>query len=167
MSQDYMYIKKTHNFSTNKLMECQFQMHDVATLALGSWSRQGVARLRAKRKIRESHHMLSGVQRVWRNEPSHSQMNSHVGNWNPKLSPKSSKHNCRGQNPSPSNVFYIIENPLKLICLKWTCIAHLDIWNTSYGQKTGRKSNWQFDSRLLKVGNRPDFLMCRQHATYR
>jgi hypothetical protein len=42
----------------------------------------------------------------------------------------------------------------------------LDIWNTSYGQKKGRKSNWQFDSRPLKVRNRPDFLACRWSATY-
>jgi hypothetical protein len=27
-------------------------------------------------------------------------------------------------------------------------------------------SNWQFNSRPLKVGNRPDFLACRWHATY-
>jgi hypothetical protein len=33
----------------------------VATLALGSQPKQGVARLRAKRKTRESHHMLPGV----------------------------------------------------------------------------------------------------------
>jgi len=32
---------------------------------------------------------------------------------------------------------------------------HLDTSNTSYGQKKGRKSNWQFDSQPLKVGNRP------------
>jgi hypothetical protein len=43
---------------------------------------------------------------------------------------------------------------------------HLDIWNTSYGQKKGWESNWQFDSRPLKVGNRPDFRACRCHATY-
>jgi hypothetical protein len=55
---------------------------------------------------------------------------------------------------------------LKRICLKWACITHLDIWNTSYGQKKGQKSNWQFDSRPLKVGNRPNFLACRRLATY-
>jgi len=43
---------------------------------------------------------------------------------------------------------------------------HLDIWNTSYGQKKGWESNWQFDFRPLKVRNQPDFLVCRQHATY-
>jgi hypothetical protein len=37
---------------------------DVATLALGSQPRQGVASLRAKWETQESHHMLSGVQRV-------------------------------------------------------------------------------------------------------
>jgi hypothetical protein len=34
-------------------------------------------------------------------------------------------------------------------------MSHLDIYNPSYGQKKGRESNWQFDSRPLKVGNRP------------
>jgi hypothetical protein len=52
-------------------------------------------------------------------------------------------------------------------CLKWAWIAHLDIWNTSYGQKKGWESNWQFDSRPLKVGNRPDFVACRWCATCR
>jgi hypothetical protein len=44
---------------------------------------------------------------------------------------------------------------LKRRCLKWARIAHLDIWKASYGQKKGRESNWQFDSRPLNVGNRP------------
>jgi hypothetical protein len=49
---------------------------------------------------------------------------------------------------------------------KMGSIAHLDIYNTSYGQKKGRESNWQFDSWPLKVRNRPDSLVFRQHATY-
>jgi len=65
-----------------------------------------------------------------------------------------------------SNFFYIIGNILKLKCLKSVHITHLDIWNTSYGQKKGRESNWQFDSRPLKVRNRLDFLACRWRATY-
>ncbi len=44
---------------------------------------------------------------------------------------------------------------LKRKCLKWARIAHLDISNISYGQKKCRVSKWQFDSRPLKVGNRP------------
>jgi hypothetical protein len=38
---------------------------------------------------------------------------------------------------------------------KWPRIGHLDICSPSYGQKKGRESNWQFDSRPLKVRNRP------------
>ncbi len=45
-------------------------------------------------------------------------------------------------------------------------MTHLDIKNTSYGQKKGWKSNWQFDFRALKVGNRLDFLACMWRATY-
>jgi hypothetical protein len=63
-------------------------------------------------------------------------------------------------------VIYIIGKILKLRCLKWAHMTHLDIWNTSYGQKKDRKSNWQFDSRSLKVKNWPNFLMCRWHAKY-
>jgi hypothetical protein len=91
----------------------------------------------------------------------------HVGSWSPKWILGSSEHNCRGQNPSPQKVLYIIEKLLKHRCLKWACIAHLDSWNTSYGQNKGRESNWQFDSRPLKVRNWLDFFACKQCATYR
>jgi hypothetical protein len=64
-------------------------------------------------------------------------------------------------------VLYIIEKLLKRTCLKWARIAHSVIWNTSYGQKKGRESNCQFDSRPQKVKNRPDLLSCRGRATYR
>jgi hypothetical protein len=139
----------------------------VATLALGSRPKQGVGRLWAKKETRESLHMLLGVQKVWGNEPSHSQVNSHVGNWSPKMTLESLERNYRGQNSLPWSNIYIIENLLKRRYLKWARIAHLDIQNTSYGQKKDRKSNWQFDSRLLKVQNRPEFLLCRQRVTYR
>jgi hypothetical protein len=89
-------------------------------------------------------------------------MNPHTHKW----TPESSMRDCRGQNPSSWRILYIIENLLKRKCLKWARIAHLDIWNTSYGQKKGWESKWQFDSRPLKVKNRPDFLVCRQCATY-
>jgi hypothetical protein len=80
---------------------------------------------------------------------------------------KSSKGNCKGQNPMDWTIFYIIENILEHRCLKWACMTHLDIWNTSYGQKKNRESNWQFNSWPLKVKNRLDFLTCRWLATYR
>jgi len=43
-------------------------------------------------------------------------------------------------------------------------MSHLDIYSMSYGRKKGQESNWQFDSRPLKVGNRPDFDVCRWSA---
>jgi hypothetical protein len=61
--------------------------------------------------------------------------------------PKSSKSDCKGQNPSPWRFLYIIGKLLRLRCLKWARMTHLDSWNTSYGQKKGQGSNWQFDSR--------------------
>jgi hypothetical protein len=61
--------------------------------------------------------------------------------------PKSSKGNCRGQNSMDWRVPYIIKKFLERVCLKWVHMTHLDIWNTSYGQKKGQKSNCQFDFR--------------------
>ncbi len=55
---------------------------------------------------------------------------------------------------------------MKCRCLKWLRISHLDICSTSYGWKKGRESNCQFDSRPLKVKNRPDPGVYRQSATH-
>jgi hypothetical protein len=110
--------------------------------------------------------MLPQVQRVWGNERSHSQGNSHVRSCNPERTPKFSECDCKGQNSSPWKVLYIIGNLLKCRCLKWAHIAHLDIYNTSYGQRKDQESNWHFDPLPLKVRNRPDSLACRQRATY-
>jgi len=46
-------------------------------------------------------------------------------------------------------------------------MSHLDICSPSYGQKKGWESNWQFDSRPLKVGNRPDSDVSKKSATWR
>ncbi len=88
-------------------------------------------------------HMLLGMQRVWGHEASHSQVNSHVRSWSPERTSEFSERDCRGQNSSPWGVFYIIEKLLNCRCLKWACIAHLDIWKTSYRQK---KAGSQIDS---------------------
>ncbi len=53
---------------------------------------------------------------------------------------KFSKSNCKGQNPLDYVVPYIIGKLLERGCLKWASMTHLDISNTSYGQKKGRKS---------------------------
>jgi hypothetical protein len=138
----------------------------VATLALGSRPKQGGCKVAGQEGDPGALHMLLGVQREWGNEPSHSQVNSHVGSWSPERTPEFSECDCKSQNSLPWRVLYTIRKILKCRCLKWARIAHLDIWNTSYGQKKGQESNWQFDSRPLKVKNRPDSLACRQHATY-
>jgi hypothetical protein len=127
---------------------------------------QGPARVRAKKEAQSHISCSRECKRVRGNELSHSQVNSYFGNWSPKWIFKFSKDNCRGQNSLNGGVLYIIGNLLEHRCLKWVHMTHLDIWDTSYGQKKGRKSNWQFDSRPLKIRNRPNFLACRWRATY-
>jgi hypothetical protein len=69
--------------------------------------------------------------------------------------PECSELDSKAQNTSSWGVFVIIGKVSKCRCPKWPRIGHLDIYSPSYGQKKGRESNWQFDSRPLKVGNRP------------
>ncbi len=61
---------------------------------------------------------------------------------------------------------YIIEKLLELRYLKWVRMTHLNTFNASYDQKKGQESNWQFDSRPLKVMNHLDILACMWHVTY-
>ncbi len=89
------------------------------------------------------------------------------GNWESSGTPATLKLNNRRQNTSPWCVFYVVGKVLKCRCPEWSCMSHLDICSPSYGQKKGRESNWQFDSWPLKVGNRPDFDVCRRSATWR
>jgi hypothetical protein len=62
---------------------------------------------------------------------------------------------------------YTVGKVLKCKCPKWPCMSHLDICSPSYGRKKGRESNWQFDSRPLKVGNRPESDVSKGSATWR
>jgi hypothetical protein len=103
---------------------------------------------------------------VWGNEPSHFQRELLVWGLESRWILEYLKNDCRGQNSIDWGVPYIIGNLLEPRCLKWDHMTHLDIWNTSYGQKKGRKSTWQFDSWPLKVRNHPNFLVWRWHATY-
>jgi hypothetical protein len=89
------------------------------------------------------------------------------GNLESSRTPATSELNRRGQNTSPWGVLYTVGKALKCRCRKWPRMSHLDTCNTSYGQKKGRESNWQFDSRPQKVGNRPDPSVCRWSATNR
>jgi hypothetical protein len=79
---------------------------------------------------------------------------------------KFSEDDFKGQTSMAWGVPYIIEKILECRYLKWDHIAHLDIWNTIYGQKKGKESNWQFDFRPLKVKNQLDFRAWRWHGTY-
>jgi len=78
-----------------------------------------------------------------------------VGDLESPGTPECLEFNNRGQNTSHWGVLGVIGKVLKRRCRKWPLIGHLDIFSPRYGQKKGRESNWQFDSRPLKVGNRP------------
>jgi hypothetical protein len=168
-----------HRFSHNtKIKEKKWPSHDpfkggksqwrsiVATLALSSRPKQGGCKVAGQKGARESSHMLLGEQKSegkWTiTLPRGIQFWELESRW----TPESLESDSRGQNSIDWRIFYSIGKILELRYLKWAHIAHLDIWNISYGQKKGRESNCQFDSRPLKVGNRPDLLVGRERATY-
>jgi hypothetical protein len=78
-----------------------------------------------------------------------------VGDLESSRTPESLEFDSKGQNTSPWGVLDVIGKVLKCRCPKWPRIGHLDICSSSYGQKKRQESNWQFDSRPLKVRNRP------------
>ncbi len=78
-----------------------------------------------------------------------------VGNLESFRTPECLEFDSKAQNTSHWGVFNVIGKFLKRRYRKWPRIGHLDICSPSYGQKKGRESNWQFDSRPLKVGSRP------------
>jgi hypothetical protein len=87
-----------------------------------------------------------------------------VWGWSPTLgknedlessrTPKCLELDNKAQNTLHWGVFGLIGKILKRRYRKWPRISHLDICRPSYGQKKGRESNWQFDSRPLKARNR-------------
>jgi hypothetical protein len=56
---------------------------DVTILTLGLRPKQGPGKVRAESATWESHSHFQKCKRVWRNESTHSQVDSHFGNWNP------------------------------------------------------------------------------------
>jgi len=148
--------------STSKLCQDIFRMCDchwnfssdsVATLTLGLRPKQRGCKVVGQEEAQESHHILS--------QPYFGQ----VWGWSPTLgksedlesfgTPECSELDSKAQNTSHWGVLGVIGKVLKLRYRKWPRIGHLDICRPSYGQKKGRESNWQFDSRPLKVRNRP------------
>jgi hypothetical protein len=79
---------------------------------------------------------------------------SHSRKW--ELGVLQDSRNFRAQNTLYGGVLYIVEKVSECRCRKWPRMGHSDTCSISYGQKKGRESNWQFDSRPQKVGNRPD-----------
>jgi hypothetical protein len=77
-----------------------------------------------------------------------------VGDSESSGTPECLELDSKAQTTSHWGVLGVIGKVLKLKYRKWPRIGHLDICSPSYGQKKGRESNWQFDSRPLKVGNR-------------
>jgi hypothetical protein len=90
-----------------------------------------------------------------------------VGDLESSETPKNSEDDLRGQISLHWCVLYINGKVLKCRCPKWPRMGHLDICSSSYGQKKGRESNCQFDSRPLKVRNRPLFDVSLRSATWR
>jgi len=90
-----------------------------------------------------------------------------VGDLESSGTPECLEFDCKAQNTLHWGVLGVIGKVLKRRYRKWPLIGHLDICRPSYGQKKGRESNWQFDSRPLKVGNRrlPDLRI--ESATWR
>ncbi len=81
--------------------------------------------------------------------------------------PENSERDCRGQISSHLSALSVIEKVLKCKCPKWPRMSYLDICSPRCGQKKGRESNWQFDSRPLKVRNRPVSDVRSGSATWR
>jgi hypothetical protein len=77
-----------------------------------------------------------------------------VGNLESPGTPECSELDRKRQNTSHWGVLGVIGKVLKRRYRKCPRIGNSDICSPSYGQKKGRESKWQFDSRPLKVRNR-------------
>jgi hypothetical protein len=94
-----------------------------------------------------------------------------VGDLESPGTPERLEFDSRGRNISHwvslEIVLGVIGKVLKCRCPKCPRIGHLDICSPSYGQKKGQESNCQFDSRPLKVKNRPLLDIRIGNATWR
>jgi len=100
-----------------------------------------------------------------------------VWGWSPTLgkseelessrTPECSELDNKGKNTSHWGVLGVVEKVLKRRYRKCPRIGNSDICSPSYGQKKGRESNCQFDSRPLKVGNRCLSEIRYERATWR
>jgi hypothetical protein len=119
-----------------------------------------------------------GLHVVWRSmlTMSHPYFGQ-VWGWSPTLgkvrdlessgTPEGLELDSKGQNTSHWGVLGVIGKVLKRRYRKCPRIGNSDICSPSYGQKKGRESNWQFDSRPLKVEDRPLPDVRFEYATWR
>jgi len=131
---------------------------NVTTLALGSWPKQRLARLRAKRSSGVKERVGEWTLTLPRKLPL----------WEFRISVDSRilKEWLQGSKLNGLRVLYIVGKLLEPKCLKWLAWHISTSINTNYGQKKDRESNWQFDSRPFKVKNHSNFLAFRWRATY-
>jgi hypothetical protein len=128
---------------------CTF-IFSVTTLASGSWPRQGLVKVQVKCEGWEWHFMLSGM---WESVKEWTlTLRSELPLWKLELrwNLESSKSDWRGQNLLDWRVPYVI----------WTLQTQV------MGRRKVGSQIAKFDSRPLKVKNRPNFLACRWRARY-
>jgi hypothetical protein len=90
-----------------------------------------------------------------------------VGTWSPPGLPQLESSIARVKTPRLEVFFTLLKRFWSVdVEQKWLRMSHSDICSTSYGRKKGRESNWQFDSRPLKVGNQPKPDVCKWSATH-
>jgi hypothetical protein len=99
----------------------------VATLALGSRPRQkGLQGCRPREIPGITSHTPGSVGKCEGVNPHTPKATLTLGDRVP-WTPETSERNFRGQNSMDCDVLYITGKLLELRCLKWACIAHLDI----------------------------------------
>jgi hypothetical protein len=81
-------------------------------------------------------------------------------------SSESSKKYFKGQNSVNKRFSYTIGKLLKGRCLKWACMTHFEYLKHMWWPKKGSGVKCQFDSRPLKVKNRPEINAWRWRAIY-
>jgi len=90
-----------------------------------------------------------------------------VGDLESSGTPECLELDSKGKNTSHWGFFGVVGKVLKRRYRKCPRIGNSDICSPSYGQKKCRESNWQFDSRPLKVGNRCLLDIRSERATWR
>jgi hypothetical protein len=90
-----------------------------------------------------------------------------VGSWSPPGLPKTQSSITGVKTPCIGVLFISMKRSWSVDVQNGLAWAIWTFATPSYGQKKGKESNWQFDSRPLKVKNRPESDVFRRSATWR